>query len=124
MYRERLNHAAWLYENGYVDHIITTGGVPEGSTRSEAEPAKAYLLQCGVPEEVIFTENTSRITEQNLKNAKAIMEAEDFASCILVSDSLHMKRAMLMAKDFGMTAFSSPPPQHGTKVCVQSSRFC
>ncbi len=29
---------------------------------------------------------------------------------IIVSDPLHMKRAMLMAEDLGMTAYPSPTP--------------
>lgn len=29
---------------------------------------------------------------------------------LIVSDPLHMKRAMLYAKDFGITAYSSPTP--------------
>lgn len=27
VYRERINHGIWLYENGYVDYLILTGGV-------------------------------------------------------------------------------------------------
>ena len=31
--RERLNHGIWLYKNGYVDRLILTGGIGEGSRR-------------------------------------------------------------------------------------------
>ncbi len=110
VYQERINHAVWLYENGYVSYIITTGGVSEGNTRSDAEIAKEYAISCGIPADVILTESESSITEENLKYAKAIMAERDFSTCIVVSDPLHMKRAMLMAEDFGLTAFSSPTP--------------
>ncbi len=110
VYQERINHAVWLYENGYVSYIITTGGISDGNTRSDAEIAKEYAISCGIPADVILTENESRITEENLKNAKEIMAERNFGTCIIVSDPLHMKRAMLMAEDFGLTAFSSPTP--------------
>ena len=38
------------------------------------------------------------------------MDAHDLHTAIIVSDPLHMKRAMAMAKDYGITAFSSPTP--------------
>ena len=110
VYRERLNHGIWLYENGYVDYLILTGGVGDGNENSDAFIAKQYVISAAVPEEVIFIEETSAITEENLQNAKAIMDEEAFDSAIIVSDPLHMKRAMLMAEDHGINAYSSPTP--------------
>ncbi len=110
VYRERINHAIWLYRSGYVDHIITTGGRSEDDSISEAEAARQYILQQGISEGVILIEDNSKITEENLKFSKEIMADNGWDSCIIVSDPLHMKRAMLMAKDFGMTAYSSPTP--------------
>lgn len=108
--RERLNHGIWLYQNGYVNYLILTGGVGEGDTLSEAYVSKQYVLSQSIPEEAIFLEEASKITEENLKNAKAIMDAHNWETAIIVSDPLHMKRAMLMAEDYGITAYSSPTP--------------
>ena len=108
--RERLNHGIWLYQNGYVDYLILTGGVGEGDTLSEAYVSKQYVLSQGVPESVIFMEETSKITEENLQSAKTIMDTQNLKTAIIVSDPLHMKRAMLMAEDYGITAYSSPTP--------------
>lgn len=110
VYRERINHAIWLYENGYVEYILTTGGVSEGNKRSDAEIAKEYIVEYGIPEGDVFTENKSAITEENLRYAKEIMEQEKLDSCIIVSDPLHMKRSMLMAEDLDLEAYSSPTP--------------
>lgn len=38
------------------------------------------------------------------------MDDNSFTTAIIVSDPLHMKRAMLMAKDYGIDAYSSPTP--------------
>ena len=110
VYRERINHGIWLYQNQYVDHLIFTGGVGEGNTLSDAFAAKEYAVEKGIPAEVIFLEERSTITEENLKYAKEIMEENSWNTALIVSDPLHMKRAMLMAKDFGMESYSSPTP--------------
>lgn len=110
VYRERINHGIWLYGNGYVDYLIMTGGVGEGNDTSDAYAAKQYAIKQGVPEYVIFIEEKSTITEENLEFAKKIMETHSMNTAIIVSDPLHMKRAMQMANDYGITAYSSPTP--------------
>ncbi len=110
VYRERINHGIWLYENGYVDYLILTGGIGEGNNLSDAYIAKQYAISKSVPEQAIFIEEKSAITEENLENAKVIMDENSFDTAIVVSDPLHMKRAMLMAGDYGIDAYSSPTP--------------
>ena len=110
VYCERINHGIWLYENDYVDYLILTGGIGEGNNASDAYIAKQYALSKSVPEQAIFIEEKSTITEENLENAKAIMDENSFDTAIIVSDPLHMKRAMLMAGDYGIDACSSPTP--------------
>ena len=110
VYRERINHGIWLYENGYVDYLILTGGVGEGNEKSDAYVAKQYAIEKGVPEQAILIEEQSTITEENLEYAKTIMDAHAMGTAIIISDPLHMKRAMLMANDYGITAYSSPTP--------------
>ena len=110
VYRERINHGIWLFENGYVDYLILTGGVGKGNEKSDAYVAKQYVIEKGVPEQVILIEEKSKITEENLEYAKEIMDAFSMDTAIIVSDPLHMKRAMLMAKDYGIEACSSPTP--------------
>ena len=99
VYRERIHHGIWLYENGYVDYLIMTGGVGEGNQTSDAFVAKQYAIEKGVPEQAILIEEQSTITEENLEHAKAIMDAHSMDAAIIVSDPLHMKGAMLMAND-------------------------
>ncbi len=110
VYRERLNHGIWLHQNGYVDFLILTGGVGDGNNVSDAYIAKQYAISNSVPEQAIFIEEKSTITEENLENAKAIMDENSFDTAIIVSDPLHMKRSMLMAGDYGINACSSPTP--------------
>lgn len=94
----------------YVKYLIVTGGTGEGSSVSDAEAARDYVLSQAVPEEMILLEDRSTITEENLEFAKSIMDDKGLQTAIIVSDPLHMKRAMLMAKDYGLEAVSSPTP--------------
>ncbi|MBQ6935002.1 MAG: YdcF family protein [Clostridia bacterium] len=108
VYRERINHAITLYEDGFVDYIILTGGFGEGSYKSDSQVAKEYALSQGIPEESILIEEKSTITEENLEFSKEIMVENNLETAIIVSDPLHMKRSMLMAEDYNINAVSSP----------------
>ena len=110
VFRERLNHAITLYREGYADTILLTGGYSPGNERSDAAIAGQYLTELGIPAEAILLEESSTITQENLMFAKEIMENEGFSTCILVSDPLHMKRSMMMAKDYEIEVFPSPTP--------------
>lgn len=110
VFRERIHHGIWLYQNGYVDTLIFTGGVGGGNARSDAWVAGQYAIERGVPEENILLEEKSTITQENIANAKKIMDEKGYRTAIIVSDPLHMKRAMLMACDYGIEAYSSPTP--------------
>lgn len=116
VYKQRLNHAMELYQNGYVKYIIVTGGKGKGNRISDAAIAGEYLVSMGIPDEVILEEDTSTITQENLENAKIIMEENGYETAAIVSDPLHMKRAMLLAKDSGIVAISSPTKSSAYKT--------
>jgi uncharacterized SAM-binding protein YcdF (DUF218 family) len=104
VFRERINHAVTLYQQRRVRKIIMTGGP------LDAEVARAYALEQGGPARDVLWETTSRTTEQDLFYANAVAQQQGLATFLVVSDPLHMKRAMLMANDLGLNAYSSPTP--------------
>lgn len=108
VFRERINHGIWLYQNDYVQKIIITGGYGEGNQYSDAYIGSLYAKEAGIPKEDILLEEQSTITEENLENAKVIMDNNGFTSALIVSDPMHMKRAMLLTKDAGIDGYSSP----------------
>ena len=110
VFEERINHGIWLYENGYIDKLIFTGGINAGSEYSESSIARDFALENSVPDDDIFIEEHSKTTEENLYHAARIANAEGLTTVLIVSDPLHMKRAMLIAKDNDLTAYSSPTP--------------
>lgn len=106
--KERINHAIWLYENHYVDKIIFTGGRGEGDKHAESEVARDYAIENEIDPDDILIETKSKITEENLKYAYEVGIENEFNTFTIVSDPLHMKRALLMAGNIGMEAYSSP----------------
>lgn len=110
VFQERINHGIWLYQNGYSDKLIFTGSIGDGNKESDAYVAKQYAINRGIPKESILIEEESNITQENIENAKLIMNEHSYHTAIIVSDPLHMKRAMLMANDYEIEAYSSPTP--------------
>lgn len=99
--QERLDHALDLYQDGRFDYIIVSGGLDKGATVTEAEGMRDYLLEQGVPAEIIRIEPESRSTYENLKFSKQIMEAEGWNSAVIVTHSYHGARAADIARTLG-----------------------
>lgn len=111
VFRERINHAINLYKNGNVNKIIFTGGVGESHELAEAIVGQHYAINQGVKASDILTETQSRTTHQNLKNALEVARThQQLTRFLIVSDPLHLKRAVLMAKNLGIDAYPAPTP--------------
>jgi uncharacterized SAM-binding protein YcdF (DUF218 family) len=110
VFRERINHAINLYEKKNIHTIIFTGGVGEKNESAEAVVGKKYAIKHGIKEGDILIETESRTTSQNLKNAQRVAKQKNLSTFLIVSDPLHLKRAVLMAQDLGMDAQPSPTP--------------
>lgn len=114
VYRARINAAIFLYQQGRVRWIIFTGGTPRPGYPSEAEVGRQFSAVHGIPVSAMLVDVESRNTWENLKHAKALMAPAGIRTVLLVSDPLHMKRAMAMATDLDLQAQSFP---------TSSSRF-
>ena len=110
VYVERLNHAIELYRSGAVKYLIMTGGKGLGERVAEADAGRDQAIAAGVPAAAILTETQSRDTRENLANAKPIVAAHGFDKVLIVSDPLHMARAMQIAAEVGLDAAPSPTP--------------
>lgn len=121
VYQERINHAVDLYNKHLVKKIIMTGGYGKGNPVSDAYNAKLYAVSQGVPEDDVLTEDQSTVTLENLINAKKIMDVYNYQTALIVSDPLHMKRAMLQAKDDGIIAYTSPT--HSSRFRTRDTKF-
>lgn len=94
----RLNRGLELYDKGYGDYIIVSGGKGQGENISEAKAMKNYLVYKGVDSSRIIMEDKSMSTMENLSNSKKVMEEKGLKTAIIVSNKYHLKRASLMAE--------------------------
>jgi uncharacterized SAM-binding protein YcdF (DUF218 family) len=110
VFRERINHAIDLYRSGKARKILFTGGRTYRRDLTEAAAGRAYAIKNGVPEGDILIDDRSHTTYQNVLNAKQLADANGLKKVLIVSDPMHMKRAVAMAEDVGLEAYSSPTP--------------
>lgn len=110
VFRERINHALDLYRRGKVRKIIFTGGQGNANEPTEAAAARAYAQANGIPVQDILVEQNSHTTFENIFNAKRVADTNNLKRVLLVSDPMHMRRAMTMANDVGLDAYPSPTP--------------
>ena len=108
VFEQRIRHAIQLYQDGKVGKLVLTGGVGYGDTLAESEVARDYCLAHGIPETDMLLEVRSHSTIENLAEAKPLLVANGLRTVLLVSDPLHMRRALTLARDLGIDAHPSP----------------
>ena len=108
VYRERINHAIDLYRQGRISKLIFTGGTRFTDFPTEAKVAHDYAIRQGIAEKDILIEPLSRTTYENLSEVKKLMRRMKIDSILIISDPLHMKRAMYIAEELGLQAQPSP----------------
>lgn len=119
VFEERINHAIWLYKNGYVDKLM----IGKGNDHSDSSIAKKYAIDHLVPEEDIYIEEQSTMTQDNILYAAKIVDENNMSTVIIVSDPLHMKRALLMERDYGLEAYFSPTSTSAYKTLKSKIPF-
>lgn len=108
VFKERINHAIFLYKKGVVKKLLFTGGVGKNQKQSDSQSAKDFAIANGVSEVDILIEENSKFTIGNLRESKLILDDFGFKSTLLVSDPLHMKRAMILAENYNINCKPSP----------------
>lgn len=107
-FRARLDHAHSLYEQGYAQFIVLTGGVAPGDVYSEADVGHSYLQNRGVPPENLLSVPIGLNSRESLEAAAEQLIARDQRSVILVSDPFHMFRVKQIAGNLDLSAKGSP----------------
>ena len=114
----RVQHAIALYRAGYAPAFIFCGGL--GSyPPSEAEMMRRVATSAGVPADAIVLDDQSHSTEENLANAKAIMDARGWHRALIVSDPFHLLRAEMIARNLGIEAYGSGASDSPTYTAPQ-----
>lgn len=124
VFEERIRHGLDLYRQGYAPKLIFTGGFGGSRARfSESQVARRYALKQKVPAADILIETKSRTTRQNLVEAKQVMAKNNLHRVIVVSDPLHMARALRLSKELDIDALASSTPSTRFRSFHTSWRF-
>jgi uncharacterized SAM-binding protein YcdF (DUF218 family) len=106
----RLDFAETLFRSGAVRYLIVTGGGRDDPTQPEAAAGVRYLLAKGLPANRVLFETRSWTTPENLCFAVAVGAAHALRSYAIVSDPLHLARAMRYAADLKLRARPAATP--------------
>ena len=111
VFEARIEHGLDLYRAGHAPTLIFTGGYGGAKARfSESQVARRYALRRDIPESAILIESRSRTTVENLLEARRLMQEHGLHRVIVVSDPLHMARALRLSRQLGIDAVGSPTP--------------
>ena len=136
--KERAAAAAYLWHSGRVQWILPTGGVKwetELGELSEAELLRHYLLEEGVPEDVILMENEAKTTVENMLYSTILLQRQlkikNVRKLAVVTSANHLNRSLRHAINYlprsvEVCGFCKPQPdsdaQHWFMDLVQKAR--
>ncbi len=107
---DRVLHAARLFRAGRAPLVVPSGGrVPwSAAARTEAAEMADLLAEWGVPREAIVLEEKARTTSENAVETAKLLRARGIRGVLLVTSSLHMRRALAAFRAEGAEAIPSP----------------
>lgn len=100
--RLRLDRAKELYDTGYADYIVVSGGMGKEG-HDEASVMMKYFSDTGVKPSSLITDSNGYDTYNTAKNVKTIMTDRGFSKAIVVTQYYHIVRARMAFHNFGIT---------------------
>lgn len=108
---DRFLQALRLYKTGHISNILISGGNSKKNDQSfgEASWARKQLIQMGVPDSLIFIEDQSTGTVENVVNSKRILDSLGIRdSVVLITSAFHMPRARKIFERKGLKVVPFP----------------
>jgi len=97
--RNRAEVAIDLYHKNKIQNIIAIGGYNYKNRKTEQHFMKTFLIEQQIPQSIIYHDSISYNTITNWKEAKKIMQMQNFEKVIAISSPLHIYRIEKMIKD-------------------------
>lgn len=124
VFLERIRHGIELQRQGRAPLLIFTGGYGGvGARFSESQVGKRFAVRQGVPEQAILIETVSRNTRENMREAAALMRDRRLNRAIVVSDPLHIARALRLCRALQLHCLGSPTPTSRYRTFASQWRF-
>lgn len=103
--RMRLDEGLSYWQQHRDRKIIVSGGQGKDEDVPEAVAMRDYLLEQGIPQEVILLERRSTSTYENLLFSQQIIKQDGYtaehAGAVIVTSNYHMYRACWIGKQLG-----------------------
>ncbi|MCL1964219.1 MAG: YdcF family protein [Firmicutes bacterium] len=107
--RRRLCLALQRYRERPVP-IICCGAQGPREPAAEGDFMCAWLRKNGVPDTMLLSENRSTDTMENIRYAKAMMEAAGLSHALVVTSDYHVRRALAICRYYGVCAEGAGSP--------------
>ena len=109
MMRTRINAAAEYLKKNPQAKCIVSGGKGEDEAFSEAECMYNELINAGIADDRLFTEDRSTSTRENLLFSREMIEENGLSTELaVVTNEFHEYRAYLIARGLGLESGSVP----------------
>ncbi|TVZ51012.1 vancomycin high temperature exclusion protein [Dokdonia sp. Hel_I_53] len=101
MLEDRVESALQLYNNGKVERFLLSG---DNGTKSYNEPQamKEYLMQQGVPEDIIFLDYAGFDTYDSMYRASSVFNVKN---AVVVTQEFHLPRAIYIANKLNLNYY-------------------
>jgi uncharacterized SAM-binding protein YcdF (DUF218 family) len=105
----RLIRGIQLYKRGFGPVLVVSGPKPRhGTAQSEAQARRSMALEMEVPATSIITVEDVQTTRDEAAQIALIMTERHAKSIVLVTESLHMRRAMRLFENSGLIVAAAP----------------
>ena len=99
--KDRLDTAIELYNTGVSNRILVSGDHGD-EYHNEVRAMKDYMVEHGVPADIVFMDHAGFSTYDTMYRAKAIFGV---TSCIIVTQRYHLYRSVFLARGLGLEAY-------------------
>lgn len=99
--KARLDKCIELYESGYFNLIIVSGGIGKEGF-NEAKIMKLYLVDKGIPEDKIIEDDNGYNSFMTAQNTKNIMSDLELKSVMIITQYFHVSRTKLAFDKLGL----------------------
>lgn len=100
---ERLDYAFDLYRRGYASHIVLFD-------QQVAAAERAYMLDKGFPDQYLLVEDQAASRPAQMRRIAQLAREQGISSLLIVGAPPEMLRALKMARDLDVAAYSTPLP--------------
>lgn len=104
--RDRLMAAIKLYNSQKIDKILLSGDNGQ-KEYDEVNVMKKYLLENGIPENIIFLDHAGFDTYSTMIRAREIFDVKD---AIVITQDFHITRSVYLARKNGINAYGYSVP--------------